>query len=84
MVVVTHLVPRVDDFPPLFRAVAQGFDGGAFDDGDVVGFLFPGVRLAQRDVTKVVAAQVEPEKVAVAMVCPPSVPRLGSWVAACW
>jgi hypothetical protein len=33
---------------------------------------------------EVVAAEVEPEKWPVAMVCPPSSPRLGSWVAACW
>ena len=64
MVVDAGLVPRIDDFPALARAVAQGFRCGAFDDGDVMGFLFPGVRLAQRDVSEMMAAQIEPEKMA--------------------
>ena len=81
MVVDAGLVPRINDFPALGRAVAQGFRCGAFDDGDVMGLLFPGVRLAQSDVSEVVAAQVEPEEVAGG---DPSSPRLGSWLAACW
>jgi len=70
-------VPRVDNFPALARAAAQGFRCGSFDDGDVMGFLFPCVRLAQPDVSEVMAAQIELEKMAGGDGLPTVIPALG-------
>jgi hypothetical protein len=57
-------VPNVEDTPSVRCAISQHFAGGALENGDVVRFLFPLVWLAQREVAKVVATEVESEKVA--------------------